>query len=246
MDMTTLWAYLFGRRCLRAEAQPGEREEVLTPANVLTLCRAAGSIAILLFAITQGSNQLLLCGLAFSMVLDFLDGQVARGLREETVLGAQLDGAADRITAALVAGGIVSINGGAQLTIASAMVWIQFGVIDLFFSTQFLRFDLWSPDHFHELSRTWGERIWRRNWSALAKLASNLPILLLALQLWWAAASISLLLVIFRVPDYVGVRTLAKERDEAKQKKLEAREPKRLNSRARSGRRDAHLTSSSS
>lgn len=206
MTARLVWRHFFGRRTLRADR--GRREQIITGANILTLARAVGATAILVTAIIGGSYNLLLVGLAFSMFFDFVDGQIARAFKGETVLGAQLDGIADRITAALVAGGIVSMKDGADVVIAATAVWIQFGVVDQFLTAQFLRFDLWSPDHFYQLEEPWGERVWRQNWSAIAKLASNLPIVLLALQAWWAATAISLLLIIFRIPGYRGVRTL--------------------------------------
>lgn len=236
MPVRTLWGYFFGRRTLRAEAQM--REQVLTPANALTFARAIGSVAILVIAIVRASDDLLLIGLAFSMVLDFVDGQIARGLKRETILGAQLDGAADRITAALVAAGVVSINGGAELIVAATLVWIQFGVVDQFLTSQFLRFGLWSPDHFYELGKPWGEEIWRRNWSALAKLASNLPIVLLAFRIWWAAALVSVILIVLRVPGYMGIRALARDRLETEAESSTPRDPRRT--RGHSPGRDRH------
>jgi phosphatidylglycerophosphate synthase len=209
MSARSLWRIAFGRRV--REAPDELREQVVTWANGLTLARAAIATTILLVAVVEQSHDLLLAGLAFSMVFDFLDGQVARRYERETVFGAQLDGIADRIATALVAAGIVSMDPGLPTAIAATAVWIQFGVVDQLLTSQFLRFGLWSPDHFYYLGKPHGERVWRWNWSAAAKLASNLPIVVLALGPPWAAFAMSAVLVAARLPCYRSIRALASE-----------------------------------
>ncbi len=208
MSARAVWSHFFGRRTRRAEE--ARREQILTGANVLTAARAVASTTILVIAIIDGSHALLLVGLAFSMFFDFVDGQIARAFEGETILGAQLDGVADRIAAALVAAGVVALNGDPRSVVAATVVWIQFGVVDQLLTSQFLRFGLWSPDHFFQLAPPWGEKVWRWNWSAGAKLASNLPIALLALELWWVAAAAAFVLVVLRLPGYFAIQALAR------------------------------------
>jgi len=205
----SLWKVLFGRRSRKAS--PDLREKVITWPNGLTFARAAFSTTVLVAAVIEQSHALLLAGLGISMAFDFADGQLARWRKAETIVGAQLDGVADRLATALAAAGIVSMNPEPLVVIAATTVWVQFGVLDQFLSSQFLRFGLWSSDHFHELEKPLGERVWRLNWSALAKLASNLPIVFLAVELWWAAIGLSVLLIAVRVPCYRSIRRLATE-----------------------------------
>jgi phosphatidylglycerophosphate synthase len=213
MTAPSLWQILFGRRSRTAEDDM--REKVWTWATALTCSRAAVSSAVLVLAIIEQSPDLLLAGLGISMLCDFFDGFIARARNSETVPGAQLDGLADRLATALVAAGVVSMDAGPQTVLAAGAVWLQFGVVDQFFASQFLRFRLWSSDHFYQvdellgLDSALGERVWRLNWSPLAKLASNLPILFLAFGLWWAALLLSLALVALRIPDYRPIRELA-------------------------------------
>jgi phosphatidylglycerophosphate synthase len=193
------------------------KEVVLTTATALTVTRAVISSAVLIYAILEQSHGLLLAGLGISMLLDFVDGHLARAANSETVTGAQWDGLADRMATALTAAGAISMDHESVVILAAAAVWLQFGVVDQFFASQFLRFGLWSSDHFYEvdemlgLESELGERVWRLNWSPLAKLASNLSILFLALGAWWAALILSLTLVVIRIPDYSAIQRLARK-----------------------------------
>lgn len=165
-------------------------------ANGLTAARAVISSSILGLAVYDGSRLLLVLGLLASWVGDMIDGHVARACRCETVLGAQVDGLADRLTAMLVVAGSIRISNGAALAVAGGMtVWLQFGILDHALSAQFLRHDRWSPDEFHLDD----EDAWRMNWAPFAKVVSNVPVGLLALggpAIWGALAGAAVLLVV--------------------------------------------------
>lgn len=186
------------------------RDEIWTLATQLTLARAILSTATLLLAIALGSRELLLGGLAFSMLLDVLDGAIARARQAETVLGAQLDGVADRLAAAVTLAGAVYIDPSTTAAVAAATVWVQYGFVEQLLNVQFLRFGLWSPDHFYVVS-PWA---WRLNWSAIAKIASGLPVALIALGLWWPGLGIALALICVRVPSYSLIATAARNMPE--------------------------------
>lgn len=207
MTLRALWNTLFGRRWLRAK--PGYREKVLTIASVLTVFRACASGALLIVAIASDSRTLLLVGLAVSLLLDFADGTVARFRGAVTTFGAQLDGHADRLAALLVVIGVVILDGDALTVAAAVVVWVQFGIVDGFLANQYLRFGLWSPDHFHQVD----ERVWRENWSAGAKLASNMTMVLLAAggPATSAALVLAVALVVMRLVSYQGVRYEARQ-----------------------------------
>lgn len=202
--MTELWAALFGRR--HRVAPDGMRDQVWTCATRVTLARATLSAAMLGLAIVEQSQSLLLVGLGVSMALDVLDGHIARARKAETSLGAQLDGLADRLTAALVLAGIVGMDPTTAVAVAGAVVWVQYGVVEQLLNTQFLRFGLWSPDHFY-LESEW---VWRLNWSALAKMVSGLPIVLLACGMWQIASLISIVLIALRAPCYLRIAASAR------------------------------------
>jgi phosphatidylglycerophosphate synthase len=200
-----LWSTLFGRRSRTAPDRL--RERAWTFATALTGMRAATTSAIFIWALISGSRTLLLVGLGTSMVVDFADGLVARSSHKETVIGAQLDGLADRLATVFVIAGAIAMSPGAGAVAVSSLVWLQFGIVDGFLSSQFLRFGLWSPDHFYAID----ERAWRLNWSPLAKLASNLPIALLAVGSWllWPAAALSVVLIPLRISCYPAIKRAA-------------------------------------
>jgi hypothetical protein len=151
---------------------------------------------ILGLAAYDGSRPLLVAGLLASWLGDMIDGHIARCCKCETVLGAQLDGLADRLTALLVIVGSVVISKGSVIAVAAGVsVWLQFGVLDHALSAQFVRYDLWSPDELHLED----PGAWLVNWAPFAKVVSNLPVGLLAIggiATWWALAGAVALLVI--------------------------------------------------
>lgn len=205
MRARALGTTLFGRRQRRAK--DGDREQVLTIATALTVSRASATSVLFVLAIARHSYLLLLVALGLSMLVDFLDGFVARSKKKETILGAQLDGLADRLAALFVIIGVIKMRGGAETVAAATVVWLQFGIVDQLLTSQFLRFGLWSPDHFYAID----EKVWRRNWSSGAKLASNLPVAMLAVGSWliWPALVLSAFLVVWRLPGYSLIRDQA-------------------------------------
>jgi len=208
MTLQDLSELLFAKRERKAEDH--RREQILTLATALTTLRACATTAIFVIAIISHSHADLLIALAISMFFDFLDGIAARLRDRETILGAQLDGLADRLAAFFVVAGVITMQGQTQTVIVAAAVWFQFGVVDQFLSAQFLRFGLWSPDHTYVVDRA----TWRLNWSPQAKFASNLPIALLAVGGWgiWVALGLSATLVVVRLHGYGAIRLQAARR----------------------------------
>lgn len=208
MTLRGLQDLLFAKRERKAEDH--RREQILTLATALTTLRACVTSVIFVIAIVSQSHADLLIGLGISMFFDFFDGIAARLRDRETILGAQLDGLADRLAAFFVVAGVISMQSQAESVIVAAAVWFQFGVIDQFLSAQFLRFGLWSPDHFYAVDR----RTWALNWSPQAKFASNLPIALLAIGGWWVwlALALSVSLITVRLCGYGAIRLQAARR----------------------------------
>jgi phosphatidylglycerophosphate synthase len=162
---------------------------------------------LFVLAIARHSEAFMLAGLAANMTLDSLDGEIARRCDKETILGAQLDGAIDRLAVVLLIFSVIAIRGDAATAVIGIVVWLQFGVVDHVLSTQFLRFGLWSPDHFYEID----SHVWRVNWSPLAKLVSNLPVLLLAASpvVAWVGLLPAFALIAVRLWSYGRVRRAA-------------------------------------
>ncbi len=140
-------------------------------------------------------------GLALSWGADVADGHLARKMERESVLGAQLDALADRVTVLTVAvGSVVLADGSLVAMIAATLVWVQFGVVDQLLFGQFLRFGLWTPDEFHLRHVT----VWWLNWSTPAKLVSGMPAGLIALggPAAFAAMAIAVALIVVRLGCY--------------------------------------------
>jgi CDP-diacylglycerol---glycerol-3-phosphate 3-phosphatidyltransferase len=187
-------AILKSRREHRSEEH--WKHAICSRANGLTLVRSVLASCVLGVAVYQESRALLIAGLVASWVGDVADGHLARSKGCETVLGAQVDGLADRLTALWVVVGAVLIAKGSGITVAAAVaVWLQFGVLDHALSAQFVRHDRWTADEFHLDDVV----AWRLNWAPLAKVLSNVPVGLLAvggIGTWGALAGAALLLVI--------------------------------------------------
>jgi phosphatidylglycerophosphate synthase len=196
----------FGRRYRNAD--PFDRERAWTAATAITLLRAVLCSGLVVLAVARSSTSFMLIALVTNMVLDTLDGEVARRRRLETILGAQLDGAVDRLIVVLVVLTAVSVRDTAASALLGVIVCVQFAGVDHILSTQFLRFGLWSPDHFFVID----ERVWSANWSPLAKLVSNVPILLFTVSEHsaWAALPVACAIIAVHARSYRRVRELAR------------------------------------
>jgi phosphatidylglycerophosphate synthase len=200
----SLWTP-FGRRS--RNAAPRDRELVWTGATMVTLARAVICSVLFVLAIGQHAWSLVLVALITNMVLDTLDGELARRHDHETVFGAQIDGAVDRLVVVLVVAATMSERADTATALLGLVVCLQFALVDHVLSTQFLRFGLWSPDHFYAVD----ERVWRINWSPVAKLASNVPVVLFVLSpvLAWGALVPAATLIFVRARSYGRVAVCA-------------------------------------
>lgn len=175
-----------------------------TGANGVTIARLIATTTMMLVAIMSRSPTLLLAGLLTSWLLDVADGLLARDRLRETVIGAQLDILADRMTAMWVVLGVVVFDHAAPLTVvAGAAVWLQLSFFDQLLASQFLRFGHWSPDEFHLEDPD----VWRLNWAPAAKIVGNLPLALLIVGGWglWIALVMAILLIVVRMFSYLRI-----------------------------------------
>lgn len=190
---------LFERRVHRTDAK--HKELLWTGANAVTVTRLALTTVVMLVAIAQHSPIGLAAGLLISWALDIADGQLARCRRRETVIGAQFDILADRVTAMWVVLGVVVFDDAELLTVATvAAVWIQLSFFDQLLASQFLRFGHWSPDEFHLED----QGVWRLNWAPAAKVIGNVPLGLLVIggRWLWLAMALAFLLILVRIFSY--------------------------------------------
>jgi CDP-diacylglycerol---glycerol-3-phosphate 3-phosphatidyltransferase len=179
-------------------------ESPLTWANLVTLVRVLGGVAVLSVAAVTHSEAWNFAGLAIYWLLDMLDGLLARRLRQETRLGAQLDILSDRLLVGFFYLNYLALHPSA--VVAVALFLVQFCLIDHYLSNQFLRWPLLSPNYFHHVDR----RIWLLNWSPAAKAVNSvLGTLLLVLTGWvWLSAFIAVALSAMKVYCWIRLQRL--------------------------------------
>jgi CDP-diacylglycerol--glycerol-3-phosphate 3-phosphatidyltransferase len=159
------------------------RETWLTWANLVTGVRVVAAAACFTAAALLGDERWNWIGLAVYWVLDIVDGAVARGLRQETRIGAQFDILSDRLCIGAFYANFLHFHPGMAIPIT--MHLLQFVVLDQYLSHQFMRWPCLSPNYFDEIDR----RIWLLNWSAAGKVANGALVavaVVLATILGWS------------------------------------------------------------
>ncbi len=143
------------------------RETWRTWPNLVTGVRVVAALACFVTAALTASSAWNWAGLAVYWVLDVVDGSLARALRQETRIGAQLDILSDR----LCLGGFYAnfLREHPVLAIPIALHLVQFVVLDQYLSHQFMRWPCISPNYFHEVDR----KTWAWNWSPAGKVANG-------------------------------------------------------------------------
>ncbi|MDZ7377439.1 MAG: CDP-alcohol phosphatidyltransferase family protein, partial [candidate division KSB1 bacterium] len=77
--------------------KPLKPQSFYSEANILTLLRLICSLWFFVLAILEQSFTCCLVGFFVHWLGDFIDGFYARSLRQETILGAEIDIIADRL-----------------------------------------------------------------------------------------------------------------------------------------------------
>jgi CDP-diacylglycerol--glycerol-3-phosphate 3-phosphatidyltransferase len=164
-------------RCGHHGCWDGWTEPLLTWANVVTAVRLVLALALVGASVATGDSRLLLAALACYLVLDMVDGFVARRLRQETRGGALFDVLADRASsmAVWVTWAVTHPD-----VVAPVLVYtLEFVVVDGLLSTLWLAWPLLSCNHVARVDPV----VYRLNWSTPAK-AANSGCLLLLVLLW--------------------------------------------------------------
>jgi CDP-diacylglycerol--glycerol-3-phosphate 3-phosphatidyltransferase len=158
-------------------ADPAQ-ERLGTSANLVTLVRTVGAVALAALAAQQESLELLLGSLAVYWVGDILDGTVARLRRCESRVGAVLDILSDRLSAAAFYLGLTWLM--PDLAWPVMVYLVEFMVVDCFLSLAFLAWPIRSPNYFYVVDR----QLWLWNWSKPGKAVNSsiFAVLLLVTQ----------------------------------------------------------------
>ena len=143
------------------------RETWRTWPNAVTALRVLAALACFVVAALRRSEPWSYAGLGVYWALDVVDGSLARALRQETRIGAQLDILADRLLLGAFYANFLRAH--PEMAIPIALHLVQFVVLDQYLSHQFMRWPCLSPNYFHEVDRT----IWAWNWSPAGKVANG-------------------------------------------------------------------------
>jgi CDP-diacylglycerol--glycerol-3-phosphate 3-phosphatidyltransferase len=144
-----------------------EREPWFTWANLTTAVRLVSCMVVFAYAAVAKDETWNFIGLGIYWVLDVLDGFLARALKQETRIGAQMDILADRVCVAFFYLNYVMLYPG--LIVPVSMFLFQFMGIDHFLSNQFMRWPILSPNYFYKVDR----KIWQWNWSTPGKALNS-------------------------------------------------------------------------
>src|SRR5690242_16969619 len=115
----------------------GDREPILTWANIVTALRTVICVALFAVATLHHSALWNLVGLGVYWLLDVLDGYLARRLNQETRLGAQFDILSDRLLVAFFYMNHLAWHH--ELVVPISLFLVQFMLLDHGLSNQFMR-----------------------------------------------------------------------------------------------------------
>ena len=145
--------------------------------NLLTLIRLVLSLTFFILAAIRRNPTYNFIGLAIHWLGDVLDGFYARKLKQETILGAEIDIIADRIETLFFYINFLFFR--PALFLPVAIYLINFAFVDFYLSYQFLKFDLISPIYFDKVSRP----VYILNFSPLARFSNSTVVTLILIFL---------------------------------------------------------------
>lgn len=177
-------------------------ENLCTAANAVTLLRLVVSTILFAASAYLRNPALNLAGLAVYWVGDVADGFLARRLNQETLVGAQWDILADRLSVAFFYLNYLVLY--RYLAPAIVLFLVQFMVVDHYLSNQYLRWPIMSPNYFYRVDQT----IWRLNWSKPGKACNTGLITLLLLTTKSNAVVVPAVLVLLAIKLYSSARLL--------------------------------------
>jgi len=129
--------------------KPIAPESFYSEANILTLIRLVLSLVFFVLAIVKTNFTYCLVGFFVHWIGDFIDGYYARKLKQETVLGAEIDIIADRLE--LIFFYVIFLHFRPHLYLPAVLYLIDYAFMDFYLSYQFIKFDIISPNYFHKV-----------------------------------------------------------------------------------------------
>jgi CDP-diacylglycerol--glycerol-3-phosphate 3-phosphatidyltransferase len=157
--------------------KPKDPQSFYSESNLITLIRLGASLTFFTLAIVKANPTYNYIGLAIHWLGDIADGVYARKLKQETILGAEIDIIADRVETLFFY--IIFLFFRPYLFLPAVVYVINFAFVDFYLSYQFLKFDIISPNYFYKVDRT----VYLLNYSPLAKFCNSTVVTLILIFL---------------------------------------------------------------
>jgi len=136
----------------RQPFKPKSPEFFYSEPNILTVIRLVLSLTFFTLAIIEMNPTYNFIGLGIHWLGDVADGMYARLLKQETILGAEIDIIADRVEILFFYINFIHFH--PDLFLPAAVYIVEFAFIDFYLSYQFLKYDIISPNYFYKVDRT--------------------------------------------------------------------------------------------
>lgn len=147
--------------------KPLDPASFYSEANILTLIRIVLSLAFFILAILKQSFTYSFIGFLIHWIGDFIDGFYARKLKQETILGAEIDIIADRLE--IIFFYVVFLHFRPNLYLPAALYLIDYAFVDFYLSYQFVKYDIISPNYFYKVDKI----IYQLNYSPAGKFSNS-------------------------------------------------------------------------
>ncbi len=141
--------------------------------NLITLIRLVASLIFFSLAAIKSNPNLNFIGLGLHWAGDVADGLLARRIKQETILGAEIDIIADRLESVFFYLNFLRFN--PHLFLPIIIYLIDFAFIDFYLSYQFIKYPIISPNYFYLVDR----RVYLYNFSPFAKFCNSTVVALL-------------------------------------------------------------------
>lgn len=145
--------------------------------NIITLLRLVISLTFFTLAIQKMNPLYNFIGLGIHWLGDVLDGFYARRLKQETILGAEIDIIADRIEILFFYVNFLFFN--PELFLPVLIYIIDFVFVDFYLSFQFIKYDIISPNYFYKVD----QKVYKLNFSPAGKFCNSTVVTLILIFL---------------------------------------------------------------
>jgi phosphatidylglycerophosphate synthase len=157
--------------------RPLAPQKFYSEANILTVIRLILSLAFFNAAILKQSYMYCLTGFFIHWLGDFIDGFYARQLKQETILGAEIDIIADRLE--IIFFYVVFLHFRSHLFLPATLYLIDYAFVDFYLSYQFVKYGIISPNYFYRVDKT----VYLLNYSPGGKFSNSSVVTLILIFL---------------------------------------------------------------